>query len=151
MLRLALKSLVREGTVSLERQTVRLADFRIPLTPQDEEVLKRLEEMFLKGEFQSVSLEDIRTRFHLSPQKLQTLLAVLTEREKIVEGRDGFIVHSKWLDEIVDRLRESGRRELTVAEFKSMTGLSRKYAIPLLELLDEMGVTRRRGSVRDIL
>jgi len=32
-----------------------------------------------------------------------------------------------------------------------MTGLSRKYAIPLLELLDQMGVTRRKGSLREIL
>jgi len=151
VLLLALKSLVKEGTAAIEGQTVRLADFRIPLTPQDEEVLKNLEDMFLKGEFQTVSLEDIRERFHLSHMKLQTLLAVLTEREKIVEGRDGFLLHSKWLDEIVAKLHESGRKELTVAEFKAMTGLSRKYAIPLLELLDEMGVTRRRGSVRDIL
>ncbi|MBS1226486.1 MAG: Elongation factor SelB, winged helix, partial [Candidatus Aminicenantes bacterium] len=59
--------------------------------------------------------------------------------------------HSKWLDEIVRKIRGSGRRELTVADFKAMTGLSRKYSIPLLELLDSMGVTRRKGSVRDIL
>jgi len=51
----------------------------------------------------------------------------------------------------VAKLRASGRRELTVADFKALTGLSRKYAIPLLELLDEMGVTRRKGAVRDIL
>jgi Elongation factor SelB, winged helix len=38
-----------------------------------------------------------------------------------------------------------------VAEFKALTSLSRKYAIPLLELLDQMGVTRRRGAVREIL
>jgi hypothetical protein len=40
---------------------------------------------------------------------------------------------------------------LTVGEFKDLTGLSRKFAIPLLELLDEMGVTRRRGATREIL
>jgi hypothetical protein len=40
---------------------------------------------------------------------------------------------------------------MTVSEFKSMTGLSRKYAIPLLELLDQMGITRRKGPGREIL
>ena len=69
----------------------------------------------------------------------------------IVEGIDGFILHSRWLDEIIRKIRSSGKRELTVADFKGMTGLSRKYSIPLLELLDSMGVTRRKGSVRDIL
>ncbi|NTU51038.1 MAG: hypothetical protein HGA94_01180, partial [Candidatus Aminicenantes bacterium] len=57
----------------------------------------------------------------------------------------------KLLDELVLKIRGSKKRELTVADFKAMTGLSRKYSIPLLELLDSMGVTRRKGSVRDIL
>jgi len=55
------------------------------------------------------------------------------------------------LDEIISRIKKFGKRELTVADFKKMTGLSRKYAIPLLELLDQMGVTRRKGSLREIL
>jgi hypothetical protein len=38
-----------------------------------------------------------------------------------------------------------------VADFKEMTGLTRKYVIPLLELLDQRGVTRRIGAKREIL
>ena len=79
------------------------------------------------------------------------MVALVAERKKIVEGIDGFLLHSRWLDEIIAKVRGSGKRELTVADFKVMTGLSRKYSIPLLELLDSMGVTRRKGSVRDIL
>ena len=148
---LALRLLGKEGRVLEEGGIVRLPDFRIPLSAADEETLAALERMVLSGELGSVTLDDLRAQFKLSPGKLQTLLAVLVERKKIVEGLDGFILHSSWLEEIVRKVRASGRRELTVAEFKAMTGLSRKYSIPLLELLDSMGVTRRRGSVRDIL
>jgi selenocysteine-specific elongation factor len=148
---LALRLLAKEGRAVEESGIVRLPDFRIPLTAAEEETLARLEDMVLSGELGSVSLEDIRTRLKLTPAKLQTLLAVLAERKRIVDGVDGFILHARWLDEIVHKVRGSGKRELTVAEFKAMTGLSRKYAIPLLELLDSMGVTRRKGSVRDIL
>lgn len=148
---LALRLLAKEGRAVEESGIVRLPDFRIPLTASDEETLAALEDMVLKGQLGSVTLDDLRSRFGLMPGKLQTLLGVLAERKRIVEGIDGFILHSKWLDEIVRKIRESGRRELTVADFKAMTGLSRKYSIPLLELLDSMGVTRRKGSVRDIL
>jgi selenocysteine-specific elongation factor len=148
---LALRLLAKEGRTVEESGVVRLPDFRIPLTAAEEEILARLEDMVLSGELGSVSLEDIQTRLKLTPAKLQTLLAVLAERKKIVDGVDGFILHARWLDEIVRKVRGSGKRELTVAEFKAMTGLSRKYSIPLLELLDSMGVTRRKGSVRDIL
>jgi len=148
---LAIRALGKAGRVGAEGGLVWLADFRIPLSADDEKILGQLEEMFLKGEFGAVSIEEIRSRFHLRPGKIDALLTVLTERKKIVEGRDGYIVHSRWLDELVKMLRGSGRRELSVADFKAMTGLTRKYAIPLLELLDEMGVTRRKGSSREIL
>ncbi len=107
--------------------------------------------MFLKGEFGQVSLDDLRKKFHLTPARLRKLLDVLMERKTIVEARDGFLLHSRWLDDVVKKVRASGKRELTVADFKALTGLTRKYAIPLLELLDGMGVTRRKGAVRDIL
>jgi selenocysteine-specific elongation factor len=151
ILHLAVRSLVKEGRVSLEGGLAALVNFRVPLSPADEKILADMESLFLQGEFGQVSLDDIRREFRLSPVKLQRLLAVLMERKKIVEGRDGFILHSRWLDEVVEKIRASGRKELTVAEFKAMTGLTRKYAIPLLELLDEMGVTHRMGAVRVIL
>ncbi len=148
---LALRLLAKEGRVVEESGIVRLPDFRIPLSTADEGTLAALEAMVLSGELGSVTLDDIREKLKLTPLKLQTLLAVLAERKKIVEGIDGFILHSRWLDEIIAKVRGSGKRELTVADFKVMTGLSRKYSIPLLELLDSMGITKRKGSVRDIL
>ncbi len=151
ILQLALRSLAKEGKVRVDGRTAGLVDFRLPLSAEDEKILAEMEGIFLKGQFGEVSIDDLRRRFRLGPTRLQTLLGVLMERKKIVEGRDGFLLHSRWLDEIVEKLRASGRRELTVAEFKALTGLTRKYAIPLLELLDEMGVTRRKGAVRDIL
>jgi selenocysteine-specific elongation factor len=148
---LALRLLAKDGRIVEEGGIVRLPDFRIPLTDADEETVAALERMVLSGELGSVTQDDIRSHFKLTQGKLQMLLGVLAERKKIVEGLDGFILHSSWLDEIVRKIRGSGKRELTIADFKVMTGLSRKYSIPLLELLDSMGVTRRKGSVRDIL
>ena len=148
---LALRHLAKEGRAVEEAGTVRLADFRIPLTPADEKTLADLEGMVLSGELGSVTPADLRARLKLTEGRLQTLLAALAERKKIVEGFDGFILHSSWLDGIVAKVRGSGKRELTVADFKAMTGLTRKYSIPLLELLDSMGVTRRKGAARDIL
>jgi selenocysteine-specific elongation factor len=54
------------------------------------------------------------------------------------------------LDALRDALRERFRRgaTLTVADFKELTGVSRKQAIPLLEQLDREGSTRREGDVR---
>ena len=107
--------------------------------------------MILKGEFHRIPQEQLKIRFHLSDLRLERLLALLAERQKIVQGSDGFLLHSKWLEELIVKIKGMGKDELSIADFKELTGLSRKYAIPLLELLDQMGVTLRQGNVRKIL
>lgn len=151
ILTLTLKYLTQDGEIKEKEDHVSLFSFEVALLPEEEKILNQLEEMFLKDKFQSVSLDDLRKSFRLSSKRLNKMLALLTEREKIVLGKDGFILHSRWLDEVIQQVRNSGKRELTVSEFKEMTGLTRKFAIPLLELLDQMRVTRRRGSTREIL
>ncbi len=151
ILSLGLKHLLRVGQIKESEDKLALPEFMLTLTPEEEDILKELEDLCLKGEFRSLSFEDFRQRFRLSSKKLDKLLSFLIERKKIVQGKDGLILHSKWLDEIILRIEKSGKRELAVADFKEWTGLTRKYAIPLLELLDQMGVTRRKGRIREIL
>lgn len=151
ILSLGLKHLSRAGQIKESEDKLALSEFMMTLTPEEEGILRELEGLCLKGEFHSLSFEDLRKRFRLSSKKLDKLLSFLIERKKIVQGKDGLILHSKWLDEIILRIEKSGKRELAVADFKELTGLTRKYAIPLLELLDQMGVTRRKGRIREIL
>ncbi len=151
ILSLGLKHLSRAGQIKESEDKLALSEFMMTLTPEEEGILRELEDLCLKGEFRSLSFEDLRKRFRLSSKKLDKLLSFLIERKKIVQGKDGLILHSKWLDEIILRIEKSGKRELAVADFKELTGLTRKYAIPLLELLDQMGVTRRKGRIREIL
>jgi len=148
---LALKYLTQKGQIKMAGDLVAINSFEMILVPEEEKILNRMEEMYLMDKFQSFSMDELKKAFRLSSKQLNKMLALLIERKKIVLGRDGFILHSHWLEEIIRKIRASGEKELTVAEFKEMTGLSRKYAIPLLELLDQMGVTRRRGSSREIL
>lgn len=151
VLRLAVKTLEKAGKVHQAGPRLMLPTHEISLSAQDEKILQKLEEMCYRGEFQSVSLEEVRQKFRLSRERLEKLLLVLTERKKIIQGPEGLFIHSLWLDDIIGRVRGLGKKEMTVSEFKNLAGLSRKYAIPLLELLDEMGVTRRRGPMREIL
>ena len=148
---LALKHLLKSGSVQILDDIVALAGFKVPLSTAEEGILAEMEKMCYEGKFSAVTLEDVRRRFYLSPVRLQTLLGLLAEKKRIVQGKDGFYIHAEWLDEIVRRLRVRGKRDLSVADFKEITGLSRKFAIPLLELLDEMGVTKRSGPGRIVL
>lgn len=152
ILNLALTKMEKDGLIVFpEKEAVSLPSAEIPLDQEELKILAELEQMCYRGEFRRVSLEELKSRFRLSRRSIEKLLAHLVAQKKIFESADGFYIHSHWLEEIIQRLRHSGKRELTVGEFKEMTGLSRKYAIPLLELLDRMGITRRTGSIREVL
>ncbi len=151
ILSLAINRLVKEKKIRTKNRIVALFDFRPTLSLAEKRILQQLEEMCFQGKLRSFSWRELGRKFHLTPSQLNRLLSYLTENKKIVQSKDGFIVHSYWLDEIISRLRQSGKRELSVADFKKLTGLSRKYAIPLLELLDELGITKRKGASRQII
>ncbi len=151
ILLLVIRTLERAEKVRQSGTRLMLPAHQVALSAQEEKILQQLEEMSFRGEFQSLSLDEIRRRFRLSQERLERLLTLLTERKKVVQGPDGLFIHSHWLDEVILKVRSLGKKEMTVADFKNLTGLSRKYAIPLLELLDQMKVTRRRGAWREIL
>ncbi|MDP2915600.1 MAG: SelB C-terminal domain-containing protein, partial [Candidatus Aminicenantes bacterium] len=151
ILLLALMTLVHDGRLMQEGGEFALADFRRQLPPREEQLLRKLETTCFEGEFQALTTKEILERIPLTPQKLESLLDILIERKKVVAVPAGFYFPAAWLEGIIAKIRALSKRELSVAEFKTMTGLSRKFAIPMLELLDGMGVTRRDGSTRAIL
>ena len=151
VLRLATSGLVRRGRLRLEDGAACLPGFRIPLTSEEETVLADLERLAYEGEFYARGLEEIRKKFRLTPSRFETLLTVLAERKKFIRGKDGFYLSAQWLDEVIAKVRGHAGPELSVADFKALTGLSRKFSIPLLELLDEKGVTRRVGASRVVV
>ncbi|HEV8118240.1 MAG TPA: SelB C-terminal domain-containing protein, partial [Thermoanaerobaculia bacterium] len=63
----------------------------------------------------------------------------------------GWIIAKEAVDGVVEKLRASGKQTLEVPEFKEMFGLTRRLAIPLLEYLDGIKVTRRVGDKRQII
>ncbi|MCY4624606.1 MAG: selenocysteine-specific translation elongation factor [Chloroflexi bacterium] len=81
------------------------------------------------------------------------LVGVLAERGSVVRVNDSIVFAAGAYREIVDRivahLREHGA--ITVADVRDTFGTSRKYALPLLEHLDQLHVTRRQGDQRVLL
>jgi selenocysteine-specific elongation factor len=123
---------------------LRLPEFSIHLTQEQQDAQNALE-----ARLQTAKLEGIRFSVLVkeSPALLQLLLnAGISER--VAEQ----VVHSAALDRLIVDVRSflDSHESLQPADFKAITGLSRKHAIPLLEWLDARGITRREGSSRVI-
>ena len=92
-----------------------------------------------------------------APAAVVEKVAALLLREKLLTRLDTLVFHAEALQQLkaeVSALKGSapgGRATVDVAAFKDRYGISRKYAIPLLEFLDRERVTRRTGDVRLVL
>jgi selenocysteine-specific elongation factor len=151
--RAVIARLAEEGKVSAERDAVKLAAHRPALTDSDEAAKKALEAAFKAAGLQAGTLEETAavtgTKIELA-RKLYTLLAA--ERRLVRVG--DFVFHVDSIDDLKSRVRarKAVNSRIDVALFKEITGgLTRKYAIPLLEYLDRERITRRIGNEREIL
>ncbi len=154
ILLLALNWLAKNGQVVLEGENVSLVGFETRLSPEEAEVMKTVEQLLHQEKFSSSSFDELVKRFKIHPSRLNTMLDLLLRQKKIVKSQEGFLLHSEWLESLkrqLTELKRKGQTELTVGDFKRLTGLTRKYAIPLLEFLDEQGLTRRVGNKRIIV
>ena len=89
------------------------------------------------------------------PAKAVERMTALLVRQKVIIRLGDLLFHEDALNNLKTELqrlkREGTATTIDVAAFKERYGLSRKYAIPLLEFLDRERVTRRAGDVRQIL
>jgi selenocysteine-specific elongation factor len=84
------------------------------------------------------------------------VLQLLIDGQTLVRVQGELFFHRKALDQLIGKLKKFGDqhepgRTIDVAAFKDLAGVSRKFAIPLLEFLDRQRITRREGDRRAIL
>ena len=136
----ALVKLVEEGVVVDERQSLRLPDHEISLTPKMDQEASEYLDSLRKNPYSPPSDQKI------NPE----LLGVLVDQDKVVRVGDGVIfdavVYREMTGRIVQHLKDHGN--ITVAEARTMFNTSRKYILPLLEHMDPQQITRRTGDER---
>jgi selenocysteine-specific elongation factor len=79
------------------------------------------------------------------------LLQILLKDGKLVKIGDELVFHRAAVTALKDQMQQHRGQRFSVPDFKDWTGISRKYAIPLLEFLDREKVTRREGDARIVI
>jgi selenocysteine-specific elongation factor len=145
-----LASLESEGLVKADRDKVRLGSHDVRLSPEQQRIVDRVEQEFRDADAAPPSPEEALGRAGVSGDEEHDLFQVLVESRKLVRVKESLYFHSRSLETIqgrvVELLRE--RREIGPGDIKDLLGISRKYAIPLLEYFDTRRVTMRVGEKR---
>ncbi len=139
-----------EGVVRVDRDKVSLATHVVRLSPEQQRVVDRVEREFLDGAAAPPGAEEALARAGVSGGEEHELFQYLLETKRLVRVKESLFFHASALDTIQERvvayLRE--RKEIGPGDIKDLLGVSRKYAIPLLEHLDARRVTVRQGERR---
>ena len=145
-----MSSLDAEGVAKTERDKARLASHEVRLSPEQQRVVDTLEGEFSRAEAAPPSPEEALGRAGVGGDEEHELFQVLVQSGKLVRVKESLFFHARALDSIqtklVALLRE--RKEIGPSDIKDLLGISRKYAIPLLEFFDQRRVTARVGERR---
>jgi selenocysteine-specific elongation factor len=152
--RAALESLVQERTLELQGDLVKRAGITLTLAPEEAHAKEQIEAAFRGAQLAVPTVRDVLSKVPVEAQRAEKILQMLLREKSLVRVTPELIFHREALRELRERLgtykRTKGER-ISVSVFKELTGITRKYAIPLLEYLDRERVTRRAGDERVIL
>ena len=136
--------------ITLQKGGLMLKSHKIELSKQDKTDLERIRHILSKIKFLPVSLKDIEENIQCETEQILELLHVLKRQGYLLDISNQLWMSRPDLDELIEKLTDYyiSNENLSVGKFKSMTNLTRKTAIPLLEYLDKSGITFRRGNER---
>lgn len=147
-----LRALVHEQKARVCDETVSL--FMCGEQSQDAETdrLNAVAQAYETAGLAPPSVLEIAQQLKLKEADMRRLVTML-QRDKILVrmGSDNLFIHSAALKQLAAQLTSLRGSQMDVARFKQLTGLSRKYAIPLLEYLDRQRITRVQGDQRLVL
>lgn len=151
--RAVIARLVAEGKIAADRDALKAATHQPALSGDTAAAKDRLEAAFRKSSLQALTIEEAAAAVDVQVELARKLYNLLVSEGRLTRIGD-MVFHSDSLEQLKARVRARKRVSLKmdVGVFKEITGgLSRKYAIPLLEYLDRERITRRVGNEREIL
>jgi len=152
--RAALDELVAEKKLDAAGELVKKAGSEITLQPEETKAKDQIAAAFRSAGLQAPSVKEVLAKLAIEAGRSERLLQILLREKILVRVSPELIFHRDALAQLKERLaayKSSKGERISVAAFKELTGITRKYAIPLLEYLDRERVTRRSADDRVIL
>jgi selenocysteine-specific elongation factor len=114
---------------------------------------KQIEGAFASAGLKVPALHEVIAGLKVDKSRAQKIVTLLLRDKILIKISDELVFHRSALEELrrLVMTQKTKSSKMDVAAFKELTGVSRKYAIPLLEYLDREHVTKRIGDTREIL
>jgi selenocysteine-specific elongation factor len=152
--RAALDDLLAEKKLEAQGEIVKRAGSTISLDPEEARAKEQIEKAFASAGLAVPAVKEVLSKLPVEAKRAEKILQILLRDKSLIRVTPELIFHRDALAQLRDSLsvfKKTRGERISVPVFKELTGITRKYAIPLLEYLDRERVTRRAGDERVIL
>jgi len=171
-----LNLLISQGKLVERKHRLALPEHQETFSDDEQELLQSIESLFKERQFNPPKFEEVIEQTAAAPEKVQKILRILIEQEQIIrietphqlsggeraKHKSGFhlddsaaigaglLFHSDAVEQarqiLISFINKEGKLESV--KFKYLLDTTRKFAIPLLDYFDRIGLTRREGYTR---
>jgi selenocysteine-specific elongation factor len=144
---------VGEHTLAITGELLHQPGRGVVMKDEEAESRRTIEHAFASAGLKVPALKDVLSSLKIDKTRAQKIMTLLLRDKTLIKVSDDLVFHRSAIEELrksITALKPKSPK-IDVARFKEVTGISRKYAIPLLEYLDRERVTKRVGDERLIL
>jgi selenocysteine-specific elongation factor len=152
--RAALEELAAQKKLELQGELVKRAGSTVTLDPEEARAKQEIETAFAASGLTVPAVKEVLGKLPVEARRAEKILQILLREKVLVRITPELIFHRDALAHLKGQLstyKKAKGERISVPIFKDLTGITRKYAIPLLEYLDRERLTRRVGDERVIL
>jgi selenocysteine-specific elongation factor len=148
-----LNMLAQRRHLEIAGDLVRLPGQAVVMKDEEAEAKRKIEEAFSTSGLRVPALQEVLSNLKVDKSRAQKLVTLLLRDKVLIKVSDELVFHRSALEDLKRLVATHKLRspKIDVAGFKELTGVSRKYAIPLLEYLDRERITKRVGDAREVL
>jgi selenocysteine-specific elongation factor len=145
--------LVRDKKVEVTGEQVRLAGRGVELKDEEAKAKEQIERAFAQAGLKVPLMKEVMDKLPIDKARAQKLVTLLLRDRVLIKLADDLVFHHTALEGLRQLMaaQKAKTPKIDVPTFKDLIGVTRKYAIPLLEYLDQQRVTRRVGDERIII
>ena len=146
------KMLVSQGKLAERKHRLALPEHQETFSDDEQKMLRSVESLFKTRPFNPPKYEEVVEHTKTDPERIQKILKILIEQEQLVRVDKDLLFHREAIERareaLVTYITEQGGLESV--KFKYLLDTTRKFAIPLLDYFDRIGITRRVGYTRHL-
>ena len=140
----------KEGTVKFVESGVALTSYKLKLVGGTAELSRKMENNLTKVGLKPLTTAELSQKYNENDKRVLEVLHMLKGDKKVSEIENGIWMHNENIAKLRQTLIKhfNQNNEMEVNDFKNITALTRKFAIPMLEYCDKQGWTHRTGNQR---